>query len=47
MIGVPRHTHDLRLRYPEPQGMIELLERRGLRIDQPHEPGTIHFEKYW
>jgi ferredoxin--NADP+ reductase len=47
MIGVPRHTHDVRLRYPEPRGMIEVLERRGFRIDQPHEPGHIHFEKYW
>jgi ferredoxin--NADP+ reductase len=47
MIGVPRHTHDSRLRYPQPLGMIELLERRGFRIDQPHDPGNIHFEKYW
>jgi ferredoxin--NADP+ reductase len=47
MIGVPRHTHDLTQRYPQPLGMVEVLERFGLRVDQPHEPGSIHFEKYW
>jgi len=47
MIGVPRQTHDLTQRYPQPIGMVEVLERRGLRVDQPHDPGNIHFEKYW
>ena len=47
MIGVPRQTHDSAQRYPQPTGMVEVLEGRGLRVDQPHEPGNIHFEKYW
>lgn len=47
MIGVPLHTHDESKRYPHPIGMVELLEKRGFRIDRPHEPGNVHFEKYW
>jgi len=47
MIGVPHHTHDPATRYPIPRGMVEVLEQRGFTIDQPHEPGNIHFEKYW
>ncbi|MGD9858323.1 MAG: ferredoxin--NADP reductase, partial [Planctomycetaceae bacterium] len=47
MIGVPLHTHDPARRYPQPTGMVELLERRGFQVDQPHEPGNIHFERYW
>jgi len=47
MIGVPHHTHDPARRYPRPTGMVEVLERRGFRVDQSHEPGNIHFEKYW
>ena len=47
MIGVPHHTHDPAKRYPQPRGMVEVLERRGFQVDQPHEPGNVHFEKYW
>ena len=47
MIGVPHHTRDLLRRYPVPKGMVEVFERRGFKVDQPHEPGNIHFEKYW
>ncbi len=47
MIGVPHHTHDPRKRYPLPRGMVEILEKRGFRIDEPHEPGNVHFERYW
>ena len=47
MIGVPRQTHDPTLRYPEPRGMVEVLEERGFKVDLPYEPGNIHFEKYW
>jgi ferredoxin--NADP+ reductase len=47
MIGAPRHTSEVTQRYSQPLGMVELLEGRGLRIDRPHEPGNIHFEKYW
>lgn len=47
MIGVPLHTHDKSQRYPQPTGMVELLENRGFIVDRPHEPGNIYFEKYW
>jgi ferredoxin--NADP+ reductase len=35
--------------YPLPTGVVEILERRGFRVDQaqPHRPGNIHFEEYW
>lgn len=47
MIGVPHHTHNAALRYPNPTGMVEVLERQGFHVDRPHQPGNIHFEKYW
>ena len=47
MIGVPRRSHDPAQRYPEPMGMVEVLEKRGFHVDQPHHVGNIHFEKYW
>jgi ferredoxin--NADP+ reductase len=47
MIGVPHRTYDPQRRYPTPRGMVEVLEKLGFRIDQPHDPGDIHFEKYW
>ena len=47
MIGVPRHTHDPSKRYPRPKGLVEVLKSRSFCVDQPHEPGNIHFEKYW
>ncbi len=47
MIGVPHRTYDPHRRYPKPRGMVEVLERLGFRTDLPHDPGDIHFEKYW
>lgn len=47
MIGVPHRTHVPEKRYPQPTGMVELLEKQGFQVDQPHEPGNIHFERYW
>jgi ferredoxin--NADP+ reductase len=47
MIGVPHHSHDPARRFPVAGGMVELLERHGFTIDSPHQPGNIHFEKYW
>jgi ferredoxin--NADP+ reductase len=48
MIGVPNADKATGQRvYPQPQGVVELLERRGFRVDQPREPGNIHFEEYW
>lgn len=50
MIGVPfKDAETGERRYPEPAGVIEALERRGFRADQPQAKvrGNIHFEEYW
>lgn len=47
MVGVPSHALGSERRYPTPRGMIEILEQRGFRVDEPHRPGNIHFEQYW
>jgi ferredoxin--NADP+ reductase len=47
MIGVPERGPDRNLHYPQPTGVVELLESRGFRCDRAREPGNIHFEKYW
>jgi ferredoxin--NADP+ reductase len=33
--------------YPDPPGVIGLLEARGFTCDQPRKRGNIHFEEYW
>ena len=50
MIGIPfkdKATGDWL--YPEPVGVIEVLEKRGFKADNPtlKVDGNIHFEKYW
>jgi ferredoxin--NADP+ reductase len=50
MIGVPNKDPQRGERvYPATTGVIELLERRGFRADQPNAKikGNIHFEEYW
>ncbi len=47
MLGLPQRDPDGRLSFPKPRGMVETLVDLGLRLDEPHRPGTIHFEKYW
>jgi ferredoxin--NADP+ reductase len=50
MIGVPEKNRETGERvYPKPTGVIELLEHRGFRSDQPQlkMKGNIHFEEYW
>lgn len=50
MIGVPTKDRETGQRvYPQPLGVIEILERRGFQMDQPQAKmkGTIHFEEYW
>jgi ferredoxin--NADP+ reductase len=47
MIGLPNRNPDGSLNFPIPKGMVETLIDLGLRLDEPHRPGTIHFEKYW
>jgi ferredoxin--NADP+ reductase len=50
MIGVPNKDPQTGERvYPAAIGVIELLERRGFKVDQPNAKikGNIHFEEYW
>jgi ferredoxin--NADP+ reductase len=50
MIGVPVKDRETGQRvYPEPLGVVEILERRGFQIDQPQVKikGNVHFEEYW
>ena len=50
MIGIPARNKETGLwEYPQPPGVIEILEARGFRADNPtlKIEGNIHFEKYW
>jgi ferredoxin--NADP+ reductase len=50
MIGVPVKDRTTGQRvYPQPTGVVEILEKRGFRVDQPQVKikGNIHFEEYW
>lgn len=50
MIGVPVKDKDTGERkYPEPTGVIEILEKRGFQTDNHAAKiaGNIHFEEYW
>lgn len=50
MIGVPTKDKATgQLVYPQPLGVVEILEKRGFQTDQPQIKlkGNIHFEEYW
>jgi ferredoxin--NADP+ reductase len=47
MIGIPHADEEGHRTYPEPPGIIELLERRGFHADLHGRTGNVHFEKYW
>jgi ferredoxin--NADP+ reductase len=50
MIGVPaKDPQTGELVYPQPRGVVEILEKRGFAVDQPQRKvkGNIHFEEYW
>jgi len=50
MIGIPAKSKETGLwEYPQPPGVIEILEAKGFRADNPmlKIEGNIHFEKYW
>jgi ferredoxin--NADP+ reductase len=50
MIGVPEKERDTGQRvYPNPRGVIEILETRGFTCEQPGAriKGNIHYEEYW
>ncbi len=50
MIGVPQKNKETGVReYPQPLGVIEVLEGRGFQADNAAAKlkGNIHFEEYW
>jgi len=50
MIGVPQKNKETGVReYPQPTGVIEILEQRGFTADNPtaRVKGNVHFEEYW
>lgn len=47
MIGAPHRGPQGERVYPQPKGMVEVLETMGFATDQPKRPGNVHFEKYW
>ena len=50
MIGVPDKNRETGERvFPQPPGVIEILEQRGFQTDQPSLKikGNIHYEEYW
>jgi ferredoxin/flavodoxin---NADP+ reductase len=50
MIGVPTKDRETGKRvFPQPLGVIEILEGRGFQTDQPQAKikGNVHFEEYW
>jgi ferredoxin/flavodoxin---NADP+ reductase len=50
MIGVPQKNKETGAReYPQPTGVIEILEERGFQADNAAAKvrGNVHFEEYW
>ena len=47
MIGAPKRDPGGPDEFPDPKGMIETLIEHGFRLDQPHDKGNVHFERYW
>lgn len=47
MVGIPARGPDGQRTYPLPPGMIEALEARGFRADEPGVSGNVHYEKFW
>ncbi len=50
MIGVPEKDRTTGARiFPQPPGVIEILEKRGFQTDQPSLKikGNLHYEEYW
>jgi len=50
MIGAPTKDRETGQRqFPQPPGVIEILEKRGFQVDNPAAKlvGNLHFEEYW
>jgi len=46
MIGAAR-SHESAAPIALPSSMLDLLLQRGFQIDDPKQPGNVHFERYW
>ena len=46
MIGLPKWDGDTP-RYPEVEGVFEVLAARGFTADRRGAPGNVHYEEYW
>ena len=46
MIGLPEEENG-ELVYPQPEGVVALLAKRGFTLDRRNAPGNIHYEEYW
>ncbi len=46
MIGLPADTPEGPV-YPDPEGVVAVLERMGFVLDRRNRPGNIHYEEYW
>ncbi|MDH5521156.1 MAG: ferredoxin--NADP reductase, partial [Acidimicrobiia bacterium] len=47
MIGLPEVDAEGDDHFPEPEGVVELLTRRGFMLSRRHQLGNIHYEEYW
>jgi ferredoxin--NADP+ reductase len=47
MIGLPEIDAEGDDHFPEPEGVVELLTRRGFMLSRRHHAGNIHYEEYW
>jgi ferredoxin--NADP+ reductase len=48
MIGIPTKNKETGVReYPQPTGVIEILEKRGFQATEGKTKGNVHYEKYW
>jgi ferredoxin--NADP+ reductase len=50
MIGLPEKDRETgEVTFPQPVGVVEILSKRGFRLDQPAQKvrGNIHYEEYW
>lgn len=46
MIGLPEGEGD-EPEFPETTGVVEILTKRGFKLDRRNSPGNMHYEEYW
>ncbi len=47
MIGLPEVDDEGNEHFPETEGVVELLVKRGFVLSRRNQPGNIHYEEYW